>query len=117
MILYNYWIKFGDANTGEFVRTDRERNSWEANRKHAEANMCKDIDWCNGNTDAFVKVIDYGIEEKEFPEPVVVLTGILHDIGDYARLEMAVDGIAIRKEIFEKFKGNKVRLTVEILDF
>lgn len=115
MKLYNYWISFNDTRTGKFDRTDRARASWRTSRSAAEKNLNKDLSWCRNNTGAMVAVADYGISEQEFPD-TVVLEGILGDNGQaYEDFEITIGEQTLYNVLYDKYKGNRVKLTLAIL--
>lgn len=101
--LYNHWIKFNET------RTDKDRGFWVAKRELAEENLKEDLRLIRSD------VCEYGISEKDFYE-TFVLQGELGDNGEsYEAFEMMVGDKILYNELYEKFRGNNIRLTVEIL--
>ena len=114
MKLYNYWISFKNAKTNLYERTDHERDSWKTTKELAEDYMLRDIEWCN-STDYDLIVEDYGIEEQEFDN--FAIEGIIGDNGNqYEDMEITVGNTSLYTELYQRFKGTKIRMTIKFLE-
>jgi hypothetical protein len=113
MKLYNYWIQFAYTYNSKIDRIDHERKSWCQTYEEAVTKLNLDLEWCSNNKGAIVYPIDYGIEEMEFNK--IEMVGILDDNGEeYEDFQATIDGEPLDK-LYNKFNGNKVRLTFEVL--
>lgn len=114
MKLYNYWISFKRKKDGLKDRTDHERNSWRTDVEEVKNLLERDIDWCNSG-DRFIVADSWGIEEKESSQ--VILIGELGDNDQsYEDFEITVGGKTLYDELYRKYRGNLVKLTMEIID-
>ena len=111
MKMYNYNEKFVNGIGAKIIK--KEVTSWSRN-KQSIVNQ--------SNETVKIKASwqipsDVEIIEKDFENPIVCLEG---EIDGYKYgaddFEITIGDKELYNEIYEKFKGNKVRLTVEIID-
>lgn len=111
MKMYNYNEKFVDVNGNEKIR--KEETYWSRNKQSIvdKANETVKI------SSSWQIPLDIEIIEKDFENPIVCLEGEVDNNGkQYGDFEITIGDKTIYDEIYRKFKGNKVRLTVELID-
>ena len=114
--MYNYFIEFYYKKNNKFDRLDKERMCWTTSKEIAQKAMEKDVDKCNHNDLVIVKAVNYGVYKKEIPKKMI-FEGILQDNGEwYEDFEITIDDKAVFEEMYNKFCGNKFRVTFELLE-
>lgn len=114
MKLYNYYIEFVHPITEKFIRRDEDRGAWVTNKNLAIQNMNEDILWCKEINSPYIKAYKWDIIESDFNN-LIVLEGELREQGEYEDSEIYVGNESLYNAFYSKFKGNKVRITMEIL--
>lgn len=113
MILWNYWISFGNALTKQHDRIDQVRSTWKYTKEEAEKAMEHDLQAIISKARA-VYIEDCGVYPKDIHN-LTVYEGVLDIESDYEYLDLLINGHSMYKEIFEPYEGLRAKITLEII--
>lgn len=110
--IYNYWIKFKDKSGREW-KEEGTRHAWSTNRKIIDKALDDELSILKDQTD--IKPIRWGIMAKDFSTMSII--GKLQDNGVIGEgFDIKVGDKSITDYIFNRYNGNKVRITMQILE-
>lgn len=111
--LYNYWMKIKDKVTGEVWKERNTRHPWNTSDEFIREELEKDVEALNAG--GFVEVITSGLNTMDFTQKSLV--GFLGDNGKTGEeFEITIGEKSLVDEIYNQFRGNNVRLILQVLN-
>ena len=111
--IYNYWIRYQNVNTKEIYKDKNNRHPWSIDKDLIEAERLKDIKKIESSGE--FKVIGSGINFRSFTQKPLV--GVLSDNGKESdEWDIMIGDKSFTNEIYNEFRGNKVRLILQVLN-
>lgn len=110
--LFNYWIKIKNKRTGEVWKERNSRHPWNISDEYIRQELENDVKAINDSGD--LEAVSYGINKEEFTQKTLV--GELSDNGcDGEEFEVLVGGRSIIDELYNPYRGNNVRIILQVL--
>lgn len=110
--LFNYWIKIKDKRTGDVWKERNVRHPWNTSDEYIREALDEDVKSINNSGD--FEAVAYGINRQEFTQKTLI--GELSDngcVGD--EFEVTVGGRSIIDELYNPYRGNNVRIILQVL--